>query len=93
MPDPQNPPAPCGYPHETSAEAKGRLLFDALADPKRRRLGVVTYPRVVRGRPAQLSVVGSRGGGGFAGLPPGSDSRAMPRHAYCSVAVVRGVRD
>lgn len=41
-------------------------------------------------RDADLLVVGSRGGGGFARLMMGSVSDQAVRHAYCPVVVVPG---
>jgi nucleotide-binding universal stress UspA family protein len=58
--------------------------------------------RAVNGFPAQelieasryadLLVVGSRGGGGFARLMMGSVSDQVVHHAYCPVVVVPGQR-
>jgi len=43
-------------------------------------------------RTAQLLVVGSRGHGGFTGLPFGSGSSACSQHAHCPVVVMHGDR-
>ncbi|HVW40071.1 MAG TPA: universal stress protein [Amycolatopsis sp.] len=73
------------------------------------RAGSARYPglevreRIVHDRPvrglldvaedASLVVVGSRGRGGFTGLPLGSTSQAVLRHASCPVAIVREKAD
>jgi nucleotide-binding universal stress UspA family protein len=80
--------------------AAGRDLVDAaLRDGRARYAGVPVSVRVLPGSPgqvlagssrgAQLLVVGSRGRGGFHGLPLGSVSLQVLYRAQCPVAVVR----
>ncbi|WP_163507205.1 universal stress protein [Fodinicola acaciae] len=101
-------PAPGFYPPpllEWSAiEEHGRLLAERLIGPWRAKFPDVPVDvKIVRDRPgvalvhvsasAQLVVVGSRGGGGLAGLLLGSVSRQVAHYAQCPVAVVRTVHE
>jgi nucleotide-binding universal stress UspA family protein len=85
-------------PAELAAE-ETRLLAEAVAGLSDDYPDLTITRRVVRGRAAhtlidhsriaQLVVVGAKGRGRFAGLPLGSVSQALLRHADCPVAVVR----
>jgi nucleotide-binding universal stress UspA family protein len=85
-------------PAELAAD-ETRLLSEAVAGLSDDHPDLTITKRVVRGRPAhtlidhsriaQLVVVGAKGRGRFAGLPLGSVSQALLRHADCPVAVVR----
>ncbi|MFE1248448.1 universal stress protein [Streptomyces sp. NPDC058766] len=100
MPPPQDPAEPYAYPHGALAAAEERLLAEALAGTCALYPDVKVEHRVVRGptrealieasRTARLTVVGSRGRGGFTGLLLGSVSQAVLHHAHRPVAVVRG---
>jgi nucleotide-binding universal stress UspA family protein len=78
---------------------RNRLLSEALAGYRDTYPGVPLRHKIVVGRPAQvlvaesaraaLTVVGSRGRGGFTGLLLGSTSQAVLHHATGPVAVVR----
>ncbi|MFC8146814.1 universal stress protein [Streptomyces paradoxus] len=80
-----------------------RLLDEALSGHREEHPEVTVHARVVRGRTrptlieasrgAQLTVVGTRGHGGFTGLLLGSVSQAVLHHAHCPVAVVRSDLD
>jgi nucleotide-binding universal stress UspA family protein len=54
--------------------------------------GLAAQELIEASRDADLLVVGSRGGGGFARLMLGSVSDKVTRHAHCSVVVVPGPR-
>jgi nucleotide-binding universal stress UspA family protein len=76
-------------------------LSESLAETRKKHPTVPVVEQTVEERPAealvrasqdaQLLVVGSRGRGGVAGLLLGSVSHAVIHHAYCPVAVIRGV--
>lgn len=100
LPPPQDPTMPYSNPPGALAESAERLLAEALAGYRERYPQVPVERRAVRGRTrealieasrsAQLTVVGARGRGGFAGLLLGSVSQALLHHAHSPVAVVRG---
>ena len=54
--------------------------------------GLAAQELIEASRDADLLVVGSRGGGGFARLMLGSISDKVTRHAHCPVVVVPGPR-
>jgi nucleotide-binding universal stress UspA family protein len=80
-------------------EAEDRMVAEALAGWAEKYPDVVVTRQVSRGHPAhalvdasagaQLTVIGSRGHGGFAGLLLGSVGLSLLHHARCPVAVVR----
>lgn len=80
-------------------EAAERMLADVLSgvpDDVGVESWLVEGPAVPalleRAHGAELLVVGSRGRGGFEGLPLGSTSQQVASHASCAVLVVRAVR-
>ncbi|MGX1128569.1 nucleotide-binding universal stress UspA family protein [Streptomyces glaucescens] len=100
MSPPQDPDEPYSNRPGSLAAAEERLLTEALAGTSDRYPDVEVEHRTVRGptrpalieasRSARLTVVGSRGRGGFSGLLLGSVSQAVLHHASSPVAVVRG---
>ncbi|GGP59597.1 universal stress protein [Streptomyces sindenensis] len=99
LPAPQDASAAYARLPGALAEEEETLLSEALAGCRARYPDVVVERRVVHGRTrealigasrsAQLTVVGARGRGGFAGLLLGSVSQAVLHHAHCPVVVVR----
>lgn len=93
------PPVSDAYLVQSEEE---RVLAEALAGWRDKFPDVSVDPRVVHGRirrtvidatsQAQLVVVGSRGGGGFAGLLLGSVSQAVLHHAACPLVIVPTAR-
>ncbi len=94
---------PVIYPEDRTAEEKARQVTQEAVDKLIGELGgsgpeSVTV-RAVSGQPAyvlieasadaDLAVVGSRGGGGFANLLLGSVTAKVVSHAACPVVVVR----
>jgi nucleotide-binding universal stress UspA family protein len=96
VPGDQPLPGPDG---EDRRDYETRLLTDALAGYVDKYPDVPVHPKILMGRPsavlvaesadAALTVVGSRGRGGFAGLLLGSTSQTVLQHAMGPVAVVR----
>jgi nucleotide-binding universal stress UspA family protein len=96
--------SPIIYPRDQSEQEKSRQAAQDAVNMTASRLGDEAPAAVkvcaVSGIPAQeiinasgdadLVVVGSRGGGGFAGLLMGSVSTQVVHHAACPVVVVRG---
>jgi nucleotide-binding universal stress UspA family protein len=86
---------------EKARQAAEEMVAKAAAQLGESQLTSVTV-RAVNGSPAQelieasrdadLLVVGSRGGGGFARLMLGSISQKVVHHAHCPVVVVPGPR-
>jgi nucleotide-binding universal stress UspA family protein len=96
VPADQPLPGPDG---EDRRDYETRLLTDALAGYNEKYPEVPVRRKIVMGRPsgvlvaqsavAALTVVGSRGRGGFPGLLLGSTSQTVLQHAAGPVAVVR----
>lgn len=96
VPADQPLPGPDG---EDRRDYETRLLTDALAGYDEKYPDVPVHRKIVVGRPsavlvaesggAALTVVGSRGRGGFTGLLLGSTSQTVLQHATGPVAVVR----
>lgn len=88
--------------HEKIEAAALALLDDAVNAAREREPGLSIAGELVEARPAHalleaareadLLVVGSRGGGGFAGLHLGSVSSQCVHHAECPVLVVPSPR-
>jgi nucleotide-binding universal stress UspA family protein len=80
-------------------EQAGERLAAFLSEQGDALQGIEVEPAVVEGVPAEalleaardaaLLVVGSRGHGGFAGLPLGSVGQQVAAHAACPVVIVR----
>ena len=93
-----NPPG-AAYDIDDLREDHARLLAEALAGYRDNYPDVPVRQKVVYGQPAAvlvaesagaaLTVVGSRGRGGFAGLLLGSTSQSVLHHATGPVAIVR----
>ena len=78
---------------ETAAKAAARLGESQPASVTVRAGKPFTAQELMEAsRDADLLVVGSRGGGGFARLMLGSVSDKVMRHAHCPVVVVPGPR-
>jgi nucleotide-binding universal stress UspA family protein len=96
VPGDQPLPGPDG---EDRRDYETRLLTDALAGYVDKYHDVPVHRKIMVGRPsavlvaesagAALTVVGSRGRGGFAGLLLGSTSQTVLQHATGPVAIVR----
>lgn len=91
------------YGDNEPGELGPRLLSESLAGWSDRYPDVPVEPLAIPEQPApalldaardaQLTVVGTRGRGGFSGLLLGSVSQSMLHHAPCPVAVVRHIGD
>ena len=78
---------------ETAAKAAARLGESQPASVTVRAVnGFPAQELMEASRDADLLVVGSRGGGGFARLMLGSISQKVVHHAHCPVVVVPGPR-
>jgi len=78
---------------ETVAKAAGQLGESQPASVTVRAVnGFPAQELIEASRDADLLVVGSRGGGGFARLMLGSISQKVVHHAHCPVVVVPGPR-
>ena len=78
---------------EMVAKAAGQLGESQPASVTVRAVnGFPAQELIEASRDADLLVVGSRGGGGFARLMLGSISQKMVHHAHCPVVVVPGPR-
>jgi nucleotide-binding universal stress UspA family protein len=78
---------------ETVAKAAAQLGEPQPASVTVRAVnGFPAHELIEASRDADLLVVGSRGGGGFARLMLGSTSDKVMRHAHCPVVVVPGPR-
>jgi nucleotide-binding universal stress UspA family protein len=84
-------------PYEEKARAAAEQLVaeaakQAYAPPSvtvRAQSGVPARELIAASADADLVVIGSRGGGGFAGLLMGSVSAQVAHHASCPVVVIR----
>ncbi|MET8573057.1 universal stress protein [Streptomyces sp. NPDC004783] len=100
LPPPADASEPYAYGPGVLAAEEERLLAESLAGTGDTYPDVKVERRTVHGparpalieasRTARLTVVGSRGRGGFTGLLLGSVSQAVLHHAHSPVAVVRG---
>ncbi|MFE6528199.1 universal stress protein [Streptomyces rochei] len=101
LPSP-GPSEPYAFAPGMLAAQENRLLAEALAGTRVRYPDVKVEHRNIHGptrptlieasRNARLTVVGSRGRGGFAGLSLDSVSQALLQHAHSPVAVVQGMK-
>ena len=74
---------------KAAAEAEGRLGESRPASVTVRAVsGIAARELIDASRDADLLVVGSRGGGGFANLMMGSTSSQVVHHAHCPVVIM-----